>query len=71
VRELPLTRPGGDREMVDILLALESHDLESLGVACDLALSDGLISAAHGSTCWPGSPSPSRSPPSRPQGLCA
>lgn len=47
VRELLLKRPGGDREMVEILLALKTHDLDTLGIACDRALATGVVSASQ------------------------
>ena len=42
VLESFLTQTGGDKAFVDLLLLARPHGLESLEVACDLALEQGL-----------------------------
>ena len=42
-----MTRLGGDRQCVRVLLAITHHGLEAVTVACDLALEDKVISADY------------------------
>ena len=42
-----MQKAGGDRQCVNILLAINTHDLEAVTVACELALTDKLISADY------------------------
>ena len=42
-----MTRLGGDRQCVRVLLAIAPHGLEAVTVACDLALEDKVISADY------------------------
>jgi transposase len=47
IKQSLLTRSGGDRQCVRILLAITQHGLEAVTVACDLALADKVISADY------------------------
>ena len=42
-----LRRPGGDREMVDILALVLQHDEQAVLAAVELALSDGVATKTH------------------------
>jgi hypothetical protein len=42
-----LKRPGGDREMVEILALVLHHDEQAVLVAVELALEDGVPSKTH------------------------
>jgi hypothetical protein len=42
-----LRRPGGDREMVDILALVLQHDEQTVLVAVELALSEGVATKTH------------------------
>ena len=42
-----LRRPGGDREMVDILALVLQHDEQAVLTAVELALSDGVATKTH------------------------
>jgi hypothetical protein len=42
-----LRRPGGDREMVEILALVLHHDEQAVLVAVELALEDGVPSKTH------------------------
>lgn len=46
IRERLLMQPKGDRAFVELLLAAREHGLEAVGVACELALENGVITAA-------------------------
>ncbi len=43
VKNILMKRKGGDRECVDVLLAMTVHGIEAVGVACELALSDKVV----------------------------
>jgi hypothetical protein len=45
VQQRLLQRPGGDRAMVEVLLACQGEQLEAVLTACELALADGTVSA--------------------------
>jgi transposase len=47
LQELMLRRPGGDREMVDILALVLHHDEQVVLTAVELALADGVPSKTH------------------------
>ena len=47
VKRSLMTRLGGDRQCVRVLLAIAHHGLEAVTVACDLALEDKVISADY------------------------
>jgi hypothetical protein len=42
-----LRKPGGDREMVDILSLVLQHDEQAVLVAVELALSEGVPTKTH------------------------
>jgi hypothetical protein len=42
-----LRRPGGDRDMVDILALVLQHDEQAVLAAVELALSDGVATKTH------------------------
>ena len=44
VKNILMKRKGGDRECVDILLGMREHGIEAVTVACELALTDKVIS---------------------------
>ncbi len=46
VQRLLLSRKGGDKEMVSLLLAAQSEGLEALGTACQITLENKAVSAA-------------------------
>ena len=46
VQRLLLSRKGGDKEMVSLLLAAQSDGLEALGKACQITLENKAVSAA-------------------------
>jgi hypothetical protein len=47
LQDLMLRRPGGDREMVDILALVLHHDEQAVLVAVELALADGVPTKTH------------------------
>jgi transposase len=47
IRELLMPKTGGDKQVVAILVAITQHGLEAVTVACELALSDKVISADY------------------------
>ena len=47
VRDHLMKKKGGDKQCVNILQALQSHGLEVISVACDLALADQVISSDY------------------------
>lgn len=47
IRELLMKQRGGDKQCVVILLAISRHGLEAVNVACELALTDKVISADY------------------------
>lgn len=47
LQNLMLRRPGGDREIVDILALVLHHDEQAVLVAVELALSDGVPTKTH------------------------
>ncbi|MEI4469766.1 IS21 family transposase [Frigidibacter sp. MR17.24] len=47
LQELMLKRPGGDREMVDILALVLHHDEQVVLTAVELALSEGVATKTH------------------------
>lgn len=47
VRALLIPKRGGDRQYIAILLAITSHGLEAVTVACELALTDKIVSADY------------------------
>ncbi len=47
LQSMLLKRPGGDREMVDILALVLHHDEQKVEQAIDLALSSGRVSKQH------------------------
>jgi len=58
-RELLMKQRGGDKQCVAILLAISQHSLEAVNVACELALTDKVISAELHSKCtWSSHPTP-------------
>lgn len=42
LKERYLKQPGGDRDFVTLLLLIQSHDLDTVTTACELALEQGL-----------------------------
>ena len=42
-----LRRPGGDREMVDILALVLHHDEQAVLVAVEMALAEGVATKTH------------------------
>ena len=42
-----LRRPGGDREMVDILALVLHHDEQAVLTAVELALAEGVATKTH------------------------
>ncbi len=44
VKDTLMKRKGGDRECVSILLAMNEHGIEAVNVACELAISDQVVS---------------------------
>lgn len=47
VRETLMGKRGGDKQCVAILLAISQHGLEAVTVACELALTDRIVSADY------------------------
>ena len=47
IRQLFMKRKGGDKDCVAILSAISSHGLEAVNVACELALSENILSADY------------------------
>lgn len=47
VKDHLMLKDGGDKEVVDVLIALKEYGIESVEVACDLALNDGVINAKY------------------------
>lgn len=47
LQELMLRRPGGDREMVDVLALVLHHDEQVVLTAVELALSEGVATKTH------------------------
>lgn len=47
IREHLMPKRGGDKQVVAILLAISQHGLEAVTVACELALTDKIISADY------------------------
>jgi transposase len=47
MRQLLMKRKGGDKACVAILVAISSHGLEAVNVACELALSENVLSADY------------------------
>jgi transposase len=47
VKEILMSKNGGDKGVVDILLALRDHGSEVVEVACDLAISDGVVNSSY------------------------
>ena len=47
VREKLMKRLGGDRQCVHILQSIQTHGMEAVIVACELALSDNVISSDY------------------------
>jgi hypothetical protein len=47
LQDLMLRRPGGDREMVDILALVLHHDEQAVLVAVELALADNVPTKTH------------------------
>lgn len=46
-REILMKQRGGDKQCVAILLAISQHGLEAVNVACELALTDKVVSADY------------------------
>lgn len=44
VKDILLRRKGGDKECVDILLAMGEYSVEAVSVACELAMTDKVVS---------------------------
>ena len=42
-----MSKNGGDKGAVDILLAMRDHGSEVVEVACDLAISDGVVNSGY------------------------
>ena len=42
-----MSKNGGDKGVVDILLALRDHGSEVVEVACDLAISDRVVNSSY------------------------
>ena len=47
LQDLMLRRPGGDREMVDILALVLHHDEQAVLVAVEMALAEGVATKTH------------------------
>ena len=47
IRELLMPKRGGDRQVAAILLAISQHGLEAVTVACELAITDKVISGEY------------------------
>ena len=47
IRDILMKQRGGDKQCVAILLAISRYDLETVNVACELALTDKVISADY------------------------
>lgn len=44
VKNILMKRRGGDRECVDVLLAMSEHGIEAVSVACELAITEQVVS---------------------------
>ena len=44
VKSILMKRRGGDRECVEVLLAMSEHGIEAVSVACELALTEHVVS---------------------------
>ena len=44
VKGILMKRRGGDRECVEVLLAMSEHGIEAVSVACELALTEQVVS---------------------------
>ena len=44
VKDILMKRRGGDRECVEVLLAMHEHGIEAVNVACELAISEQIVS---------------------------
>jgi hypothetical protein len=47
LQDLMLRRPGGDREMVDILALVLHHDEQAVLIAVEMALAEGIATKTH------------------------
>lgn len=47
LQDLMLRKPGGDREMVDILALVLHHDEQAVLVAVEMALAEGIATKTH------------------------
>lgn len=47
VKDALMPKLGGDRQVVKILMAMQSHGVEAVGVACELAITDKVISGEY------------------------
>jgi transposase len=47
IRELLMPKRGGDKQVAAILLSISQHGLEAVTVACELAITDKVISAEY------------------------
>lgn len=47
VRESFMKKTGGDKQCVAVLLSISQHGLEAVNVACELALTDKVVSADY------------------------
>jgi transposase len=47
IRDHLMKRTGGDRQCVELLLAIQDHGLEAVVVACELAITDNVLSADY------------------------
>jgi hypothetical protein len=51
VKEHLMSKDGGDKEVVNILVTLKEYSIESVDVACDIALKDGVINSQYICNC--------------------
>ena len=47
VKDILMSKNGGDRQAVEVLLALRDYGVEAVEVACDLAISSNVINSQH------------------------
>jgi len=47
LQDLKLRKPGGDREMVDILALVLQHDEQAVLIAVEMALAEGVATKTH------------------------